>query len=144
MGVLWVLLRFRREGFSDRWFAQATALVIVLYLVIAQVLLPGFNAMKTPGALIPEVQKRLPEGQPLFLFQINAEIMPLYCERPGEVYWGRRELSDAVRRQRSGMVVFRASVFEQSDVDYGQFGETGTFSMGNGRYVWLAYCLDGD
>jgi 4-amino-4-deoxy-L-arabinose transferase-like glycosyltransferase len=138
--AVWLMLRFHHEGPSQRWFTQSTVGFIGLYLVIAHIVLPAFNEMKTPRALVPEVQKRVPEGSPLLLYKINAEIMPLYCDRPGKVFWGHVDFwRSGLRQHRRGVAVFLESDWEQEKEDYAWLGETGTFTVGLKRYVWLAY-----
>jgi 4-amino-4-deoxy-L-arabinose transferase-like glycosyltransferase len=137
--ALSVLLRFHRTGAGDVWFAHVVVVFLGFYLFVATVLLPQFNAMKTPVALIPEVQKRVPEGKPLLLYQINAEIMPYYCQRPGEVFWGDVDFWRGMRRQKNGVAVFLDSVWEEKQAHYSGLGETGRFTMGHKSYVWLAY-----
>jgi 4-amino-4-deoxy-L-arabinose transferase-like glycosyltransferase len=129
----------------QKWGRQIQTYVImffvVLYVIAANVGLPHFNAMKTPHALVPEVQSRVREGEALLLYKINAEILPYYCERRGEVYWVESELRQAMLRQEKGVVVFLDSVWEEMKTDYGQLGETGTFEMGHKRFVWLAFSI---
>jgi hypothetical protein len=128
-------------GPSRQWLALVIALFLVMYLSVSTMLLPQFNAMKTPHELVPEVQQRVREGEALLLYKINAEILPYYCERRGEVYWVAPELRQAMRRQEKGVVVFLDSVWEEMKGEYSKFGETGSFSMGHKRFVWLAFSI---
>ncbi|MBT3191689.1 MAG: hypothetical protein HN341_03960 [Verrucomicrobia bacterium] len=138
-GVFSLLWRFYQHGVTQRWFAESVSLYVMVYLVVGLFVLPTFNAMKTPGALIPVVQKWVPEGKPLLLYQINAEIMPLYCNRPGQLFWGDFDFIKGMRWQHIGVAVFLESVWKTKEADYGWLGETGTFTMGRNRYVWLAF-----
>ena len=114
---------------------------VALYVVASNLVLPHFNAIKTPRALVPEVQSRVREGEALLLYKINAEILPYYCKRRGEVYWVEPELRQAMLRQEKGVAVFLDSVWEEMKADYGQLGETGTFEMGHKTFVWLAFSI---
>ena len=141
-GSALLIMRFYAKGLTSQVFILITSIMASLYLIVALFLLPAFNTMKTPVALVPEVQKRVPEGKTLLLFQINAEIMPLYCKRRGEVYWSERDFWYGMRCQKRGVAVFLDSVWEQKKDVFGPLGQTGTFSMGRSQYVWLAYEVD--
>lgn len=141
-GSVLLIKHFYTKGLTSHVFIFMTSLFASMYLMVALFLLPAFNTMKTPVALVPEVQTRVPEGNPLLLYQINAEIMPLYCKRPGEVYWGDVDFWRGMRRHKQGVAVFLDSVWEQKKGQYARLGETGTFSMGHNQYVWLAYEVD--
>jgi 4-amino-4-deoxy-L-arabinose transferase-like glycosyltransferase len=140
IGAASLFFNYRRFGGpSLQWMYQLIGLFIVIYVMIAVAILPEFNAMKTPRELIPVVEKYLPEGRPLLLYQINAEIMPYYCNRPGRVYWGDTDFWRGIKLYEEGVAVFLASVWEQKKATFGWLGETGTFEMGHKQYVWFAY-----
>ena len=141
VGTIVLILCFLRMDLSRQWLAMAISLVLVTYLFTAIIILPQFNAMKTPHKLVPEVQKRLQEDEALLLYKINAEILPYYCERRGEVHWVAPSLNRAMRRQKRGMVVFLEPVWNDLEAAYGEFGETGRFTMGHKSFVWLAFSL---
>jgi 4-amino-4-deoxy-L-arabinose transferase-like glycosyltransferase len=139
-GALLLLVSCFRSGTLHRWLAPVIIVFLGIYLLTAHVLLPQLNAMKTPLALVPEVQRRVPEGRPLLLYQINAEILPYYCKRPGQVYWGDVDFwRRGLRRQKRGVAVFLESVWREKESELGWLGETGTFPMGHKRFVWLAF-----
>ncbi len=131
----------RVEDTPRKLFRVAVTFFILLYFVTSVVAFPCLNARKAPYALVPEVQSRVREGEALLLYKINAEILPLYCERRGEVYWVEPELRQAMLRQEKGVVVFIESVWDEMKAEYGKLGETGTFTMGHKRFVWLAFSV---
>jgi 4-amino-4-deoxy-L-arabinose transferase-like glycosyltransferase len=141
-GASLLLWRFYGEGLIAYGFIVITGTFVLIYLIASIFMLPAFNTMKTPVALIPEVQKRVPEGKPLLLYKMHSEIMPLYCKRPGKSYWSERDLRAAMRHQKRGVAVFVDKAWEASKETFGPLGETGTFSMGHRQYVWLAYEAD--
>lgn len=135
---LWTV--YLQKGVSNRYMAQVVVVFLGLYLLTAHLLLPQLNPMKTPEALIPVVHERVPEGHPLLLYQINAEILPYYCDRPGLVFWTDEDFwRRGLRREKRGVAVFLDSVWEQKKHEFGQLGETGTFTMGHKELVWLAF-----
>lgn len=144
LGAASLFFNFKRFGSALRWMYQLVGLFVVIYLITSLAILPKFNAMKTPRELIPVVEKNLPEKRPLLLYQINAEIMPYYCNRPGKVYWGDVDFWRGMRLYKEGVAVFLKSVWEQKKTAYARLGETGTFKMGNKEYVWLAYKISDD
>ncbi len=137
VGAAWSHL----DGGARRTFRNIAACFALLYLTTAIIVLPRFNAHKTPHELVPEVQGRLRPDETLLLYKINAEILPHYCECRGEVYWVEPALKQAMFRQETGMVVFLESIWEQMKGEYAQYGETGTFTMGHKRFVWLAFSI---
>jgi 4-amino-4-deoxy-L-arabinose transferase-like glycosyltransferase len=141
VAALSIVLRFRCKGPEVSWFSHVVVVFAGFYLFVATAVLPQFNAMKTPVALVTEVQKRMPEGKPLLLYKINAEIMPYYCERPGEVFWGDHDFWVGMIHHKRGIAVFLESEWEKHKAQYGKLGETGRFEMGHKRYVWLDYTV---
>jgi hypothetical protein len=139
IGAASLFVNFQRFGPALSWMYQLVGMFVVIYLITSVAILPNFNSMKTPGELIPVVQRYLPENRPLILFRINAEILPYYCNRPAKVYWGEDDFKRGLIDHNEGLVIFLKSVWEQKKTDYAQLGETGTFEMGHREYVWLAY-----
>ena len=139
IGALSLLLNFHRFGPSLRWMYQLVGMFIVIYLMTSTILLPKFNPMKTPQSIVAEVQKRLPKDHLLVLYKINAEIMPLYCQRRGRVFWGEIDLWRYMRHITKGVAIFEASVWQNEMQDYYFLGESKTFRVGNKEYVWLEF-----
>jgi len=138
-----LLLNYRKTGASRVWLYQLIGLLLVVYMLIALVVLPRFNAMNTPYALPEIVKKHLPDGDPILLYKLNAEIMPYYCNRSGRVFWGLTELRRAIRKYRKGVVIFLKEEWQENQKEeFAPFGDHGSFKMGHREYIWLAYDLD--
>lgn len=138
-GAVFLAIRWIRRGVDNALLHDIAAVFLGIYLVAGVALLPLFNARKTPVDLIPVVQRCVPAGQPLLLYQVHAEILPYYCDRPGRVYWDDAGLFDAINSQQDGIAIFLASAWEDKQHTFGHLGETGAFSMGHKEFVWLAF-----
>ncbi len=107
-GLTLLIRTYVRDRLTGRFFGTVTATFLALFWLAGTVVLPGLNAEKTPGPIIPLAAAYIPPDETLLLHQMHAEIMALYANRRGEVHWNDDELWRAVQARASGVVVFSA------------------------------------
>jgi 4-amino-4-deoxy-L-arabinose transferase-like glycosyltransferase len=138
-GGAWLVRVFRNERLSDRWFAGFAGLNFANLALVGTILLPALNPVKTPQALIPEAQARLAPGQPIHLYNQQLAIVPFYVDRPGRVVHTPEELEALLRREKSGVVVFTAKVWESLAPRFGTRLLAHPLRIGGGKMVWAEF-----
>ena len=115
MAAIFLLLFFVRRIVTRRagaaWgIAAAWALC---FAATGAVVLPVFNEHKTPRELMPIVDKYLPAGQRLHLYQMNGENLTLYTHTIGEVLETPDQVAAAMDRHPAGVMIFEEKKLEQ-------------------------------
>jgi hypothetical protein len=138
-GGVWLVRTFGRERLSERWFAGFAGLNFANLILIGAVVLPVANPLKAPLALIPEVQRRLAPGQPIYLYGRQLAIVPFYVERPGRELWTPEGVEEVLGREKSGMIVFMAEEWEKVQPRFGSRLLTHPMRIGGKRLVWTEF-----
>ena len=101
---------------------------------------PAVNPLKTPVALAQVVQARLPVDRPLLLYAMNDELPAYHANRRGDVVRTPEELTDAMRREQRGFVVFKKRDYDAWPTNAPPLvGSSREFSSGSKHYVWLEF-----
>ena len=138
--ALWREARWNNP--SPGFFLLAALVLLVVQWMVGLFIYPAVNPLKTPLGLGAAVQKCLPPDHPLLIYNVNGEILAYYANRRGEVIRSPEELRVAMERERTGLVVFPKSIFDDWPASAPRLsGETGEFRSGSRRYVWLEFNL---
>lgn len=138
-GGVWLVRTFRREQLSARWFGGFATAVFALLILVGAVVLPALNPVKAPLALVPEVQRRVPPGQPIYLYGYQLAIVPLYVERQGRELWTPDDVEAVLGREPSGMIVLFADEWAKLEPRFGGRLRAHPFRMGSKRLVWAEF-----
>ncbi len=139
-GILLVAL-YRREGLSNRWLVVCCSVLLLNQLVIAIVIYPGMNKLKSPLELQVAAEKHLPAGHDLLLYKTRGEIYALYCNARGREIPDVKELKLAIQEQRKGMVVMAEDRWNEIKDKLAINVQEHFFKMGHKEFCWLEFDL---
>ncbi len=140
LGALALWREARWSNPPPSFFLLAALVLLAVQWTVGFFIYPAVNPLKTPMALAAVVEERLPPDRPLFIYNINGEVLAYYANRRGEIIRSPEELRVAMERDRTGIVVFQKRTFDDWPADAPRLsGKTGEFRSGSQRYVWLAF-----
>ena len=138
-GFAVVAVIYRREGLSRRWFWAYVAVLLVHQMLLLALVLPSMNAIKAPVELASEARMRLAPDQPVYLFQDQLAIIPLYVERPGRYLDTEEEVEQVVAQGRYGVIVLSQQNWEKLGPRFADRVRARTFKMGSKELVWIDF-----
>ena len=130
---------YRRRGPGVAWLGMAAGTFLALEAAAGAVLMPALNPVKTPQAIVADVQRWVPEGQPLLVFRINGEIHPLYCQRPAIRIDSTGQLGRTMKEQGRGAIVDGGGTWDTLQRFRRYVGEERKFRLGSKRLVWVGF-----
>ena len=138
-GAAWMITELRRRGITTRLFYGLAVTMLLIQWSVGLWVYPAVNPLKTPVALAQVAPAKIPEGHPLLLYRINGEILALYAHRPGHVLRTVPELEDAMRREKTGLAVFKESDWLAVSETLRVSGVACRFKMGSKALVWFEF-----
>jgi 4-amino-4-deoxy-L-arabinose transferase-like glycosyltransferase len=130
---------FRRERLSHRWFVAFGGILLLLQISVSAVVLPGLNKLKGPVDAAEAVQEILPPDQPVYLYQQQLAIFPLYADRRGRELQSVEELRRLVSGQHRVVVVFNERQWAELASQFAGGTVAHEFAMGHKRLLWVEF-----
>lgn len=126
------------------WLSAYVLALAATLAVAGGFVMPELNRLKTPEAIRDVARQHAPANGHLLLCGMNGEILALYADRRGERVDSENELSQAMRRERRGVVLFPTKETARWMPGMGATTANGEFPMGSKHFTWVAYDLDRD
>ena len=110
------------------------------FLCLGALAMPALNPVKEPFDLVPVVERTVPAGGRLLLFDIDGESLALHANRRGMRLDDDESMRAAMAAEGSGLAVFPAKAATNLVERYSPLvRETGRVSMGRKAYVWAHF-----
>jgi 4-amino-4-deoxy-L-arabinose transferase-like glycosyltransferase len=138
-GAAWVIVNLRRRGMTTHLFYGLAVTMLLIQWSVGVWVYPAVNPLKTPVALAKMAPSKIPEGHPLLLYRINGEILALYAHRSGRVVQTAPELEEAMRREKTGLAVFKEDDWLAVGETLRMSGVAHRFKMGSKSMVWFEF-----
>ncbi|MGH8020029.1 MAG: hypothetical protein ACREIA_17475, partial [Opitutaceae bacterium] len=136
----WLLAKtYGREGLSGRWFSCFAGLHFAHFLLVSVLVYPLLNPLKAPLELTREAQEKLGPDEPVYLFQEQLAIIPLYAKRPGRYIHSAEEFAQLVESEPHGIAVFHDEDWEPLRALYADRVSARHFEMGHKDLVWVEW-----
>ena len=126
---------------AKRHGAMIPALALAAaFLCLGALAMPALNPVKEPFDLVPVVERTVPAGGRLLLFDIDGESLALHANRRGLRLDDDESMRAAMAAEGSGLAVFPAKAATNLVERYSPLvRETGRVSMGRKAYVWAHF-----
>ena len=126
---------------AKRHGAMIPALALAAaFLCLGALAMPALNPVKEPFDLVPVVERTVPAGGRLLLFDIDGESLALLANRRGLRLDDDESMRAAMAAEGSGLAVFPAKAATNLVERYSPLvRETGRVSMGRKAYVWAHF-----
>ena len=135
-----VLFRlFRRERLGLRWFVAYCGLMLMLQISVATVVFPGLNKLKGPVDAARAVQACVAPDQPIYLYQQQLAIFPLYAERSGRQIESVEALQTILTDHPQVVVVFLEKHWQSLETVLKASRVAHPFKMGKKSLVWVEF-----
>lgn len=138
-GIAALLRVFRRERLGPHWFAVYCGLLLVFQVSVATIVFPGMNKRKGPVDAAMAVQAVVPPDHPIYLYQQQLAILPLYANRSGRQIDSISELRHVLADHPRGVVVFQEKQWRSIETTLSIPGVAHAFEIGKKRLVWVEY-----
>lgn len=127
----------RRGAGSDALLLGfATALAAIL-IAVSTVVYAAVNPMKGPYAVARAADRLLAADDPIYVYRIHAEIMPLYAHRRGRALGSPAEVERTLRAQGHGLVVFDHRALPELPASLTNQVTRERFILGNKTMEWI-------
>lgn len=130
---------FKTNRLSSTWFYCFVGILLVNQLYAANIVFHALNPIKTPVELAQAARTRLEPGQKLLLYQIQGEILTLYCNTSGILLDNPQQLLEQINKQQKGIVVLSQHVYYKLPVEIRVTLAPHTFNMGHKKLTWCEF-----
>lgn len=130
---------FRQEKLSQRWLLLFCGVFLLFQVTVSAVVLPAINNLKGPVKAAEALKARLKSDQPVYLYQYQLAIIPLYADRPGRELHSVEELKSVISEQTNAVVVFRERQWQELRPEFGCLGKVHEFKMGHKHMKWVEF-----
>ncbi|MBA4388031.1 MAG: hypothetical protein C0404_08625, partial [Verrucomicrobia bacterium] len=138
-GAIVLVALWDRHGVTSRWLYGMAGVMLAFQLYVSTIIYPALNDIKTPHEFARIARQVLKPGDFLLIYNMNAEILPLYSRSRGLVADDSRELAEAMRRMKKGMVVFEPKGWEDARIELGRYLKPHYFTFGNKQLIWSEF-----
>ncbi len=136
----WLVTRLTwHEPLSDKWLLLLCSTFFFFQMTVSALVLPALNMLKGPVEAAAVIRARLPQDEPVYLYQCQLAIIPLYAQRPGREIHSINELKRVVSRPFDAVIIFRERQWDEVRSEIGKSVRVvREFSMGHKRLVLAA------
>lgn len=138
-GVAILIRLFRREQLSSRWFAAFVTVLLLFQISVSAVVLPGLNLLKGPVEAADAVRAIVPPDQPIYLYQQQLAIFPLYAGRRGREVDSAPEWRGILSTQPHAVMVLGERDWAELSGEFGGQTVAHPFRMGSKSLLWVEF-----
>ncbi len=138
-GAWWVNDARRENPNSTSWVVTLAITYLTTFAGIGLLVLPQFDAVKTPDELIAVAHKELAKQDRIIMYQQNGEIFSLYTDRMGFMADSTDEVKSFMRdakQERHMIIVLQEKIPDLTPI-VGQDAKFHYFNMGSKKLAWI-------